>query len=277
MKTTLGQDEGLEVFAQEVFSGGGAAVQRLRLQVARISPHFRTALLTGEAGVGKLTVARQIHRLSPVAALPFTSWRAADFAGGPNVTGTQGMIYLKGLETLGPGQQDILLRRLKGLERETRVVLGSECDLRGVVAAGRMRQELFQYASTLEIRIAPLRERLDDLAELAGGMMQTLGANAVFGASALERLQGHGWPGNLAELWLFCVGMAKMDGVIEAAELPRLDGRTGGSARVVRLDAVMQRHVMDVLQQCAGNKLRAAELLGISRSTLYRMLDSAAI
>ncbi len=271
MITLNRQNNGLEAFADEVFAGDGAAVRRLRLQVGRIAPHYRATLLTGERGSGKGSVARELHRLSPVGACRFAAMPIGDVAEGARVPEGCGTIYLEGLDALSGELQAKLVRRLGELERRTRVVLASEADLRGMLVAGRMRQDLYETVGTPEIRVAPLRERMEDFDELAGGMLGRCGAS--FAASAMEVLQGYRWPGNLAELWQVCVEVAGTPGgVVEAGDLPRLG--EAGAKDAVRLDEVVERHVRDVLQRCSGNKLRAAEMLGISRSTLYRMLEA---
>ena len=265
------QNNGLEAFADEVFAGDGAAVRRLRLQIGRIAPHFRVMLLTGERGTGKRTAARELHRLSPVDAYGFASLPIGEVAEGIGIPEGCGTIYLEGLDTLSGELQGKLVKRLGELERRIRVVLGSEADLKGMLAAGRMRHDLYETVGMPEIRAAPLRERMEDFDELAGAMMGRCGA--TFGESALEVLRGYGWPGNLAELWQVCLEVAETaEGVVEAGDLPRLGGANVKDA--VLLDEVIERHVRDVLQRCSGNKLRAAELLGISRSTLYRMLET---
>lgn len=271
MMTPNRQSHGLEGFAEEVFAGDGAAVRRLRLQVGRIGPHFRVTLLTGERGTGKRTVARELHRLSAAGACGFAVLPIGEATEETAIPEGCGTVYLEGLDALSGELQGRLVRRLSEMDRQIRVVLGSEADLRGMLAAGRMRQDLYEMVGMPEIRVAPLRDRMEDFDELAGAMMGRCGA--VFGESALEVLRGYGWPGNLAELWQMCADVAETPGgVVEAADLPKLGGTNARDA--VLLDEVIERHVRDVLQRCSGNKLRAAELLGISRSTLYRMLEA---
>ena len=276
------QDEGFEQFAEEVFGGESAAVRRLRLQVARIAPHFRIALLTGERGVGKRTVAREMHRLGPVASGPFSEREIAEFSAADEASAHEatrmgrGTLFLRGLEALRPELQERLLERLKTIHRETRVVVASECDLKGMVAAGRMRPDLHVRVGMLEIRVAPLRERMEDVAPLLKTMLKRLGCTAEIGREVFEKMKGYGWPGNLAELWDLAgrVSVAGRELGVAHVAMRAAEERAHGEP-TVRLEEVMQRHVMDVLQRCSGNKLRTAEMLGISRSTLYRMLEMA--
>ena len=272
--TTLAHLEPLHPYAAEVLAGDSAAVRRLRLQVARIAPHFRMALLTGEAGVGKHAVARHMHSLSPGAREPFRVMEAAEFALNRLPGIYHGTVYLRSLDALQPGQQSTLLRALRSIDRETRIVVASEADLKGMVSAGRMRADLYEAIGTLAIRVPPLRERLDDLDLLAGAMIAQTSETASFSPSALERMHQYAWPGNLAELFKLSSAMAAKNRSIDAGDLPPMALDQPTFTRTPRLEEVMRRHVMDVLEGCSGNKLRAAELLGISRSTLYRMLET---
>jgi len=273
MMTTAQREKGSKVFANEVFAGMGVAAGRLRLQVARIAPHYRIALVIGERGVGKHVIAQELHKRSPVAELPFVAMEVAEFTESEKMP-ERGTVYLHGLETSHPALQEPLLRRLKVLPREVRVVFGCEHDLKGMVAAGRLRADVYEAIAMLEIRIAPLRERLDDIEALANSLLRRNGRNAWFAPSAIALMSRQTWPGNLEELARVCDALGAIEGAVEAHGLPPLGGTPVRTA--VRLDEVMQNHVMDVLQRSAGNKLKAAELLGISRSTLYRMLETAA-
>ena len=244
-----------------VFAGDGMAVGRLRVQLARIAPHFRVALLVGERGSGVEAVARRMYDLSPATG-DFCCMSAVAFAAGEPLPAT-GVVLLSGLELVETPAQTDLLRRLNGVARETRVLVATVCDPRGMVATGRLRADLYERIGTLEIRVAPLRERVEDLPAL-------LGDGAVFGERALDRMRCYGWPGNLVELAELAARVRGLGRVVEPEDLGLAEE---APVQVVRLDEVIERHVVDVLERVGGNKLRAAELLGISRSTLYRMLE----
>jgi len=267
----------VQPYAEEVLGGDGAAVTRLRLQISRIAPHFRTALVTGERGTGKETVAREMHRLSggAGAAGPFSVMEIGAFAEGRQPVELSGVLFLTGLDRLEPALQERLVERLRAIQREVRIIVASECDLRGMLATGRMRQNLAARVGSLEIRVSSLRDRMEDFEAVAAAMLARRGAAGWFGAEALRAMRGHDWPGNLAELWSLTGHVAAVAGVIAPKDLPELRARDEAGDSGARLDKVMQRHVFEVLQRCSGNKLKAAELLGISRSTLYRMLEAA--
>ncbi len=266
-----------EPFDEEVFAGDGAAIRLLRLQISRIAPHFRMALIVGERGTGKQAVALHMHRASPSAARPFTVIPSSEFALASAQHPSSGTVYLPGLEALPSASQLLLLRALKGLNRETRVVVASETDLKGMVSAGRMRPDLYERVGTLQIRTPALRDRPEDLNSIAHRMLRRMASEATLTRAALTQLEAHTWPGNLHELWALCEQLAALSVMhLGVGDLPDFEVAAAPVVAPARLEDVMFRHVMDVLESCAGNKLRAAELLGISRSTLYRMLGAAA-
>lgn len=266
-----------EPFSAAVFVPGDATAHRLGLQIARIAPHFRIALLTGEAGTGKLTVARAMHRQSPVSAGSFTSLEAAAFAccdSSELSHRTPGTLYLRDLDRITLDRQPALLERLDSSSRHLRIIVASQSDLRGLVASGRMLQALYERVGALAIRLAPLRERRESIDLIAAAMLQSLNPAAWFSPVALGRLREHCWPENFAELWRVVEQAASSSDEISADQL-QLETHDPSVPATLRLEEVIERHVVDVVQRCSGNKLRAAELLGISRSTLYRMLEAA--
>jgi DNA-binding NtrC family response regulator len=253
------QDEAPQPYAAAVFAGDSPAVKRLALQVQRLAPHFRVALLIGEPGVGKQTVARELHRLSPVRHSPF---RVLDAAHQTLTFGLAGTIYLRGLDAVPAALQGKLVRELNCMERETRLIVPSRSELKGMLAAGRLHSGLHAALNdrlgSLELRVPALRERLEDLAAIVQAV-----TGAALSGEAVSSLTRRNWPNNLADL---CHALANHTGTqTEPAQ---------NRQPATRLNEVMHRHVLDVLESCSGNKLRAAELLGISRSTLYRMLSA---
>ena len=98
----------------------------------------------------------------------------------------------------------------------------------------------------------------------------------------MERMQKYLWPGNVGQLEsVLRNGVLRSEGeVLRAHHLPLIaeasqpEQSMAGVSKSVRLQDVVEQHVLGVLKNCGGNKLRASEMLGISRSTLYRMLDA---
>jgi DNA-binding NtrC family response regulator len=155
------------------------------------------------------------------------------------------------------------------------------------VSTGRFRHELYQRLATVDIALPPLRERMEDFPELARYFLDRFAQRYGRGVreiadEAMERMQKHSWPGNVCELEsVLQNGVLRSEGeVLEPHDLPPFaetgqpDKSTTGMGKNVRLQDVVEQHVLRVLKDCGGNKLRASEMLGISRSTLYRMLDA---
>ncbi len=287
--------------------GSSSAMKRLRMQVQRIAPHFRSVLIHGERGTGKELVARTLHAARGHAGEPFLLRNATAmeaclrvetpvgmFADGAH----RGTLFLDGVDGLSLPAQDWLLRILgweepapgarSHLSRiEMRVIASTTEDLRTLVAAGRFRQTLYQKLATVEIAVPPLRNRTGDIPELAGYFLDRFarlyGKNvAAIASETMRRLQNHGWPGNVRELSevirsavLLSNGDLLRDEDLTALARPfEGDGPVANANASVRLQDVVERHVLGVLKDCGGNKLRAADMLGISRSTLYRMLEA---
>jgi DNA-binding NtrC family response regulator len=284
---------------------------RLRMQIQRIGPHFRTVMVIGETGTGKESTARALHRLSQGAAGPFVLCHAGErsevfhkaTACSADIDhmvkmAQGGTLFLGGISEMSMEAQRHLLRVLR---RQDGSQIGStasqKIDIRMIAStreaprvlayAGRFLQELYQRLAMVEIALPPLRERREDIPRLATRLLARLARE--FGKSveeisedAMKRLETHGWPGNLRELenaLRHGVLQCKTK-VLEASDLPALaetsaeDSAMADALGTARLQDVVERHVLRVLKNCAGNKLRAAELLGISRSTLYRMLEA---
>jgi transcriptional regulator with PAS, ATPase and Fis domain len=141
----------------------------------------------------------------------------------------------------------------------------------------------------VEIVLPPLRAHLEDLPELTKWLLERIAL--LYGRTvpavsneAMERMLGYRWRGNRRELEsVLRNSLLQVEGgVLEPHHLPPLAevsmsaSTTAGTGESARLQDVVDHHVLRVLKDCRGNKLRAAEVLGISRSTLYRMLDAVA-
>jgi DNA-binding NtrC family response regulator len=207
-------------------------------------------------------------------------------------------LYLGELNALTRGEQMYLaetLRRLAAsrlpMERP-RLIFASERDLRTLTVAGQFDPGLYRKVSALEILLPPLRTRADDVPVIVAQMLAVMDTEnaiqALVEKRALSRLQQYSWPGNVRELERV-IELARLhagDGMIEAMHLPSLGGTLHGPQAAApheqreeasdKLDDIVQSHVLQVLMRCSGNKVRAAERLGISRSTLYRMLEHGA-
>ena len=181
--------------------------------------------------------------------------------------------------------QDGTYRRM-GDERtrtaDIRVLAATSADLSD---RQRFREDLYWRLAAVPLRMPDLSERLDDLPELSTALVARIAAETGCSAlpmspAALARLEQHTWPGNVRELrqrllsallWAQGVGASSIDPVhLGTHDTPDDDGSDQDLRAAV--DAFKRRHIRRVLDACDGNRTRAAEALGLSRSYLHEML-----
>jgi len=318
-------------------TGESFAMRSLRAQLRRVSPHFRIALITGEEGTCKETVALALHRLNAESDATFVAYSATALIdqlhrifsqsrpepGRPfglpedseepsstadlnqlseslGLAGPRSTLFIADIDALSRSEQIHLRQYLyrivasRGTMERPRLVFATGRDLRGLSGAGHFDRNLYRLISAVEILLPPLRSRPEDIPLITCSLLSRSAHSGIsapaFDGLALSRLQCHDWPGNVRELERVvelarqhnAQGIAAADGVIEANHLPPLGEFAPPSqqpwmeTRIERLDDIIHNHVLDVLLRCSGNKVRAAERLGISRSTLYRMLEAGA-
>jgi len=208
----------------------------------------------------------------------------------------QGTLFLDEIGDVGSNLQSRLLRALQeGTIRrvgtnepiavDVRVVAASNRDLAQAVKEGRFREDLFYRLAVVTIRIPPLRDRREDIPLLAEHFAAKHGRaeGAAISPAARDLLVAYDWPGNVRELENVVARALALNasGVIMPDDLPEhLRGAppaAPGPAGVVvhdrpTLAELERRYAAQVLQETGGNKTRAAEILGIDRKTLYRLL-----
>jgi len=204
-----------------------------------------------------------------------------------------GTILLDEIGDLAPETQILLLRfleqgtirRVGGREEialDVRVLAATHVDLEAAVRAGHFRDDLYYRLNVLRLHMPALRERRDDIPELAEAFMERFRSEhrdhlRGFSGPALRAMQAYDWPGNVRELMNRVRRAIVMteDPLITAEDLQLVD-RTGESTvthlDVARLEAE-RRSLLGALQHANGSASRAADLLGVSRATLYRLLE----
>ena len=276
--------------------GVSAAWRKLLMQAEMAAPHVQVAAIEGEHGSGKQTLARYLFSRSPLAAASFQrrdarEWLVAD----ADPATLAGFTYLDRVDLLAPPGQGLLLGVLKVLQDRPAgravVLASSQTSLRQMAGQGLLLPDLAFRLTAIRFAIPPLRQRREDIAPLAQGLLDRICARyqqrpVMLGPGALARLLQHNWPGNVRELAsvLEAALLEAVDGVIRAGDLPVPSGLDAQPelqpllhAENLSLDAVIRHHVQSVLDLNRGNKLRAARQLGISRSTRYRILGNEAI
>ncbi len=282
--------------------------------IKRVAPMPTTVLIGGESGTGKELAARALHRWSerkgsfvPVNCGAISEeLMESEFFGHTKgaFTGAQstreglftyannGTLFLDEIGEMPLSMQVHLLRVLEervirpvGSNREipvdVRIIAASNRDLQKEVDAGNFREDLFYRLNVVNVRMPPLRERMDDLPALvqyfSSKLASELGVNTpnVTGDD-LFHLRSYDWPGNIREL----------KNVIERCILLQQTPKKCISGKSVmpesaiqeseslRLDEIEKSHILSVLDMEGGNKSAAARILGVSRKTLERKVKA---
>lgn len=279
--------------------GPSAAMSQLWSQLRRLAPHVRAVLLTGNPDCGQEAVAHLLLDLSPA---PKRTFVRLDAAGAEatllrpssfNSLPSDAFLFLPDIDRFSPAAAEALLRLVRmRRSRPFTVVAAARQDLRSLVGAGLFPAELAEALAPVRLPIPSLEQRPEDLPMLLSHLFATRAAQArrpvpQLSEDLLRAAMEYAWPGNLRELARVVTLLLEKSGTareLTASDFHRAIAAQGshatpsqGAVRMVSLDTVVQEHINSVLLACRGNKLRAAEVLGISRSTLYRMLDAAAV
>jgi len=274
-------------------------------------------VIRGESGTGKELIARAIHDASPFSREPFVAVNCTALPAGlleselfGHVRGAftgatsdrkgcfamagRGTLFLDEIGDTPVELQAKLLRVLQeheyvpvGAERpkrtEARVIAATHRDLEERVEAGSFRADLYYRLRVVEIRVPPLRERLDDLPLLAEHLVKKVAQatgkpGLVLSPEALRALMMHDWPGNVRELEnsLTRAAVAASGRVIRAEHFD-LGAQEEAPLHVPTLDEAERDHVTRVLEIASANKALAARLLGVSRPRLDRLIERHAL
>lgn len=267
-------------------------------------------LLLGETGVGKEVLARRVHQGSTRARGPFVAVNCAAIPAGlfeselfgferGAFSGAQqssrglvrqasgGTLFLDEIGDLDLSLQVKLLRLLDSGEVRSvgaarsdqvscRILAATNVDLASAVSQGRFRADLWERLAVLAVEIPPLRDRKPDIEPIALYWLEQMGAEAD--SRALEALCGYDWPGNTRQLRNLLaratvlgrrtVTFAIVEALLgEARALPVPGDPLSGS-----LADIEKRVIVDRVRQCHGNRKKAAQKLGIAKSTLHDKL-----
>jgi DNA-binding NtrC family response regulator len=307
-------------WAAQHLRGNSPETIALRSQVARLAHAQGPVLINGERGSGKALAARAIHEESDRADGPFVVLDCAaispDFrrfellgydqgampeAGKAHIgrieAASGGTLLIEELHDLPIDLQGHLLefltrggiRRMGGtdyLRLDVRVIAATPQDMAQAVAAGHFRADLLQHLAPLQIRVPPLRDRRNDIEDLARHFLQQsrleIGRGPRhFAPEAMAALYRHHWPGNVEELANRVRRAVVMSEgrLISSADLG-LDASDHARAPLTLEQARdrAERHILlDALDRHRGNVTRAARDLDVSRVTLYRLLEKHGI
>ncbi|MGH9141374.1 MAG: sigma-54-dependent transcriptional regulator [Vicinamibacterales bacterium] len=308
--------------------GRSLAMQELFDSIRRLAPHARTVLVTGETGTGKELVARALHQAgarrerrfvtlncSAVVETLFESelfghvrgafTGATEPKAGAFEHADGGTLFLDEAGDLPLPMQAKLLRTVEFGEIQgvgsfdtktvdVHVIAATSRNLRAEAAAGRFREDLFYRLSVIELRLVPLRQRVEDIPYLTARFVREcadrLGRPITGVAPSAERLlQQSQWPGNVRELRNvveracmvsdsrilserdLLTALAPQHAALESAvatPLASVSTQHGDAAPANSQQARIER----ALRQTRGNKAAAAKVLGMSRRSLYRWI-----
>ncbi len=302
--------------------GQTPTMKHVKTLISKIAPSDSTVLILGETGTGKELVARRIHDLSPRADAPFVpvncgalpenlveseffGHRKGAFTGadkprkGLLEVANGGTLFLDELGELDKGMQVKLLRFLESGEVrrvgdnepfhvDVRVVCATNRHLQEMVAEGIFREDLFFRVNTFEIHLPSLRDRKDDIPDLARFLIarhqkkSTIPEDTI-SPESIQILKGHQWSGNVRELanaLEHAVIMAEGQ-TIKVEHLPVSVTNAAANTQMSVINAVEPKTLREiemdviyrVLDKHDGDKPKTANELGIALKTLYNKLN----
>lgn len=329
-------------FRRDAIIGHSAAIEGVLETVRKVAASETSVLVRGESGTGKELLAKAIHDNSARREGPLISVHCAALSAGlleselfghvkGAFTGAHndkqgrfemahgGTLFLDEIGDITPETQVKLLRVLqqrefepvggtKTIQVDVRLIAATHQNLERLIAEGKFREDLYYRLNVISLTLPPLRERPDDVLELAVYFLKRSAPRAGkrvvrFEDDALEALMQYSWPGNIRELQNVierAIVLAESESITVADLPPDLQQaqRTPGSAQssVTREafagtrsgrepamnwsddDPVLERRsLVEALQKCGGNKARAARMLGLPRSTYFSKLKKHGI
>jgi DNA-binding NtrC family response regulator len=307
--------------------GGSPAMQKLRELVRRAAASEGRVLVTGENGTGKELVAHALHDGSRRRGGPFVKLNCAAvpaelieselfghergaFTGavaarrGKFELADGGTLFLDEVGDMPPAMQAKVLRVLQEgefervggqttLRTDARVVAASNKDLPAEVAAGRFREDLYYRLAVVIVPTPPLRERRDDVPELAAGFLaeacERNGRRTMsLSREAMLALQAHDWPGNVRELRnvverlaILCDGPvlepADVAQALPGARQPRADRARAGASFHELVEEAEREIILAALTAHQDNVSDTARALGLERSHLYKKMRALGV
>jgi DNA-binding NtrC family response regulator len=301
--------------------GKSKAMQAVFDLIRRVADSPTNVLITGESGTGKELVAKAIHYNSDRKDAPFVPVNCAaipepllesELFGHMRGSFTdakmdkrglfeeaqKGTLFLDEISELPVMLQAKILRAIqekeirrvganKPVAVDVRIIAATNLNLSDEVKAKRFRDDLYYRLNVIELKLPPLRERLEDIPLLVEAFLRKCAAargKQVKGVSeaALAMLMDYGWPGNVRELENIierAVTLSRGEKIVPEDLPTAIQGSRGdrrvldeAAERTLPLEAVEREYILKILEKMGGNKYQAAHALGIDRKTLYRKL-----
>ena len=319
----------LQVGHDDQLHGTSVAVNNVRATLKRVAPTGSRVLITGPAGVGKEIAARMIHQWSPRAKAPFIVVSAAMMSPdrveeelfGSEVDGVArpglleqahgGTLFLDEIADMPATTQAKILRVLtdqsyhrvggqRPIKVDVRVLSATARNLSDEIAAGRFREDLYYRLNVVPVRIPPLRERREDIPELANHFLARFAAERripppTLSEEAVAALQAHDWPGNVRQLRniiertiILAPGdrVGSIDVDLLPSEVIDHQGSVGMSSATLTImgsplrearESFEREYLKIQIRRFSGNISRTASFIGMERSALHRKLKALGI
>jgi transcriptional regulator with PAS, ATPase and Fis domain len=290
--------------------GASPAWREVITRATQVAATEATTCLQGESGTGKEVIARFIHQRSPrwrgpfiainCAALPeqlleseLFGFERGAFTGAQQSKPGQielaagGVLFLDEVTEMTPAAQAKFLRVLQEREFQrlggtrpvrvnVRVIAATNRNLDDAVADGEFRADLYYRLNVFDIRLPPLRQRRDDILLLAASFLREFGHDtAELTPPAMDALCRHDWPGNVRELRnvLERALIVCDEPYIDADHLCLRATKAVAPLSITDLRALEKQAIEQAMRDTAGNKVKAAKQLGITRMQLYGRLQ----
>jgi DNA-binding NtrC family response regulator len=271
-----------------------AQVQRA---ISRIADSDCPVLIVGERGVGKRTIASQIHSQSHRSRGAFTelSSAEAEAEGLLLAFSTKGTVYLTEVRDLSLGLQELIINTYFHSEdgQNSRLLCGTSSELIGEVKSGRMREDFYYLVSAVTLRISPLRCRRPEILSIADNLLTQYSRQfdrpkPVLREEIIGFLMEHTWPENLSELQTAIktfVAIEDQSISLAALKAAASTAKASGQRKLPSLKEaaraastqIERQLIAEVLLATGGNRKRAADELGISyKALLYKLKQGEA-
>lgn len=301
-----------------MFLGSSQVMRELMDTLSRVAETDASVLILGENGTGKELIAREIHRrskrsdqifvgvdLGSITESLFESEMFGHVKGaftdarvdraGRFENANDGTLFLDEIGNVPLSIQAKLLQVIQNRELfrvgdnrplpiDIRLITATNKDLNQMIEEGLFREDLFYRLNTVAIELPPLRERVEDIPQLADHFLEQYSRKygkpgLRLSVQAQRRMQEYAWPGNVRELkhsMERAVILGKGNN-LGAEDLHLFDATAHVNEHSFKLDDVEKRTIITVIEKCRGNHSRAAQMLHISRTTLYAKLKKYGI
>lgn len=309
------EDNSYKVFRLEDIKGTSSGMRKIKDTIEMIAPSDLPVLIEGESGTGKEMFAYSIHQLSERADEPFVKVNCAavppelleeelfgkvDLLTGQIRKGRyrqadNGTLFIDEISALPLTLQAKLLHAMQDREISSmhsemvepvnvRIIAASNVSLTKLVEEKKFREDLFYRIQAITLWIPPLRDRMEDFAELLNHFLQKFVVQAgrrkiVLATKTREILQSYHWPGNVTELQNVlqaAVYLAEDDVILPSALPPQVKKKNAlsfkASGKMANILIEVEKSVIQQLLDEESDKALIAEQLGISRSTLYEKI-----